>query len=371
MTILPYDDRLSWRGRIDWTDKTSPIMVFPASSVTVRFELDAKTAAGVRFRLRNRNEYWDNYMGTIADGKQLSHRIVRDGEAVVDVCVMPNYAGENAAAPSNNASEHTVTLFKRQDSCHEAALLSIELPDEAEILPPLNKPLRRIEVFGDSVSAGEVCEAMEYEGITDPVHYGQWSNSYFSFPCAAARKLIAEVRDIAQGGIALQDGNGWYGETDKRGMLSVWNAQHYAPCFGTLVKYDIAQWMPHAVIVAIGQNDSHPRDFMAENYNSAQSKRWREDYTELLRRIRGAYPAALIVCCTTLLRHNPLWDKAIGEAVDTFNDGRNAKEKRGKALQYLFRRNGAATDGHPRITEQEEMAGEIAAFIAKNMGWEY
>lgn len=359
-TLLPNDNRLSWCGRVDWKDEASPVMVFPATSVTVRFRLKSSTASGLRVHLSNRNGYWDNYMGVLVDGRQKSIRIVRDGECVLDVEIpLP----PNTPCGANIETEHTFTLFKRQDSCHEVTLLSIELPDDAELLPPPPKPARRIEVFGDSVSAGEVCEAVYYEGVTDPVHFGEPSNSYFAFPWVTARKLCAELRDIAQGGIALQDGNGWYGTTDKWGMLTMWDTQHYAPKFGGVVKYDLMQWTPDAAVVAIAQNDSYPHDFMAEDYDGAQAAKWREDYAELLRRIRGAYPDALIVCITTLLRHSPLWDKAIGQAVEGMGDKR--------IVQYLFRRNGAATDGHPRITEQEEMAGELAAFIAKKMGWEY
>lgn len=352
MTIYSNDYRLSYCGRIDWTNERAPVMVFPASSVAVRFFIAAKTITSVRVRLKNRNVYWDNYMGSLSDGKQSCHRLVRDGEAVLDIGVAPNKSGE-----------HIVTLFKRQDGCHEVTLLSIELPDGAKLLPPLPVPNRRIEVFGDSVAAGEVCEALEYEGVEDPVHYGQWSNSYFAFPWVTARKLRAQVHDIAQGGIALQDGNGWYGETDELGMLSVWDKVHYSAKLKASSTWDFSQWQADVVIVAIGQNDSHPRDFMAEDYDGGTAKKWLEDYALLLSKIRAVYPAALIVCCTTLLNHSPLWDKAICEAVASMRD---------KAIvQMLFRRNGCGTGGHPRITEQEEMAGELAAFIAKRMGWQY
>ena len=35
-----------------------------------------------------------------------------------------------------------------------------------------------------------------------------------------------------------------------------------------------------------------------------------------------------------------------------------------KVYHFMFKRNGAATPGHPRISEQYEMAEELTAFIS-------
>jgi len=73
---------------------------------------------------------------------------------------------------------------------------------------------KRIEVYGDSVSAGEVSEAVDFVGKEDPEHEGGYSNSYYSYGWILARKLGAQIHDIAQGGIALMDGEGWYHEPE-------------------------------------------------------------------------------------------------------------------------------------------------------------
>ena len=57
-------------------------------------------------------------------------------------------------------------IFKRQDACHELTILGFEIncntDDECELLEASPLPPRRIEVYGDSVSAGEVSEAVDY-----------------------------------------------------------------------------------------------------------------------------------------------------------------------------------------------------------------
>ena len=42
-------------------------------------------------------------------------------------------------------------------------------------------PERRIKVYGDSVSAGEVSEAVDYTRKEDPEHNGEYSNSWYSY----------------------------------------------------------------------------------------------------------------------------------------------------------------------------------------------
>ena len=80
-------------------------------------------------------------------------------------------------------------LFKRMDACHTVTFYGFTVDDGADLLPPEPKPARRMEVFGDSVSCGEVSEAVDYVGKEDPVHDGQYSNSWYSYAWMTARKL--------------------------------------------------------------------------------------------------------------------------------------------------------------------------------------
>jgi len=118
------------------------------------------------------------------------------------------------------------------------------------------------------------------------------------------------------------------------------------------------------VIVAIGQNDSHPEDYMKEDYNGSRSREWREQYKKFLKKLRSVYPEVYIICITTLLEHDMAWDKSIGQAVQEMEDK--------KITQYIFQRNGCGTPGHLRISEAEEMSEELADYI-ENLnieGWE-
>ena len=216
-------------------------------------------------------------------------------------------------------------------------------------------PPRRIEVYGDSVSAGEVSEAVDYVAKSDPEHNGEYSNSWYSYAWIAARKLDAQLHDIAQGGIALLDNTGWYHEPDYIGMEHVWNKMRYDSSYGQVTEWDFSKYTPDIVIVAIGQNDSHPDDYMKTDYECEKAKNWRTHYRQFLAKLRETYPDAWIICCTTLLQHDISWDMSIDQAVLDIADK--------KISHCVFKRNGKATPGHLRIPEAEEMAEELCHYI--------
>ncbi|MGN0203714.1 MAG: electron transporter RnfD [Coprococcus sp.] len=339
MKIMPDDKRLTYSGRIDWSNPKAPVFVFPCTSVKMKF-----TGERIKIFVKNKNAYWDNYLGCILDGIQTMVALPKEGEVVLDIPVS-----------QTDQQIHDVLLFKRQDACHEMAFLGAEIGENERLLPAEEKNNRRIEVYGDSVSAGEVSEAVDYTGKEDPEHNGEYSNTWFCYAWMTARKLNAEIHDIAQGGIALMDETGWFCEPDAVGMETAWDKIHYNPLLGSSSRWNFDGYTPQVVIVAIGQNDSHPMDYMQTDYNGAMAEKWRQHYKSFLERLRQKYPKACIVCCTTLLMHDASWDRSIGQIVEEMKDE--------KITQYLFKRNGTGTPGHLRIPEAEEMACELAAYI--------
>lgn len=335
-------EKLVYCGRIDKRNPERPEFIFPASYLHFRFR--GRKAVLI---VENRNIYWENYAGALIDGIQKKWLLKEEGQT------------ELTLVEEEEEGEHEVLFFKRQDSCHEMILCSLQLSEGGALLSPPPVPERKIEVYGDSVSAGEVSEAVEYTGKEDPQHNGQYSNSWYSYAWMTARKLNAQIHDIAQGGIALMNGTGWFREPDAVGMESVWDKMHYAPELGEPVLWDFSQYTPDVVIVAVGQNDSHPEDYMKEDPCSPKAALWRENYKTFLKNLRNQYPSAHIICCTTLLHHDEEWDTAIAQVCREISDE--------KLSHYLFRRNGEGTPGHLRIREAEEMAEELAAYIEENI----
>lgn len=339
MIVSPDNNKLQYSGRIDFEDAKAPVLVYAASYIKIIF-----TGSSVAVELANHRSCWTNQMGYFLDGEQGRITLSDSDERKLYVI-----------AENLEYTRHELLLFKRMDSCHIVTFYGFHLDDDAKLFMPEEKPKRRIEVFGDSVSCGEVSEALDYVGKADPEHDGEYSNSWYSYAWMTARKLGAELHDTSQGGIALLDDTGWFAAPNYKGVESCYDKIEYHPDLGGIKKWDFSNYVPHVVIVAIGQNDNHPRDYMAEAYESEQSKYWRERYQLFVERLMEVYPKAQIILATTILEHDANWDRAIGEVCKKIGSER--------VHHFLYHRNGAGTPGHIRIPEAEEMAEELSTYI--------
>lgn len=325
-------------GRIDFSDRERPEFIYSLSSFEIRFK-----GEGIIIYLENKNAYYDNYIGYILDGVEGSFKLKNKRKTEIKLYT------------DKNIEIHDFILFKRQDACHKFTFSGMEIQGEGELLKPGNCLKRRIEVFGDSVSSGDVVEATDYEGKEDPAHNGEYSNAYHSYPAILSRMLNASCHNTSQSGAALLDNTGWFLAPNCIGMESIYNKLNYNPELGEVREWDFSLYTPNLVIVAIGQNDAHPHDYMKEDYNSESSKKWRRAYAGFLKKLREKYEKAFIICITTLLIHDKSWDRAIDEAVLSLEDDR--------IKHFTFKRNSRATPGHLRINESKEMADELYEYI--------
>ena len=361
--IYPDDVGLRYSGRIDFGNVKEPTFIDPYSSVATVF-----MGTKLDVIVRNHRAYCDNWLGYVIDGVQGRVLLPYD-EAVTRIHLVRNLEDR----------EHTVFFFKRQDGCHYFDFLGFVLsetgvvraPNQGEIAEVSYLPCgargtatkaeeeaghRRMEIYGDSVSAGEVSEALDYIGQADPVHNGEYSNAYWSYSALTARKLGAELHIVAQGGIALLPGTGYF-EPDfgYLGMDTSYHKLRYNPALGKVSDWDFALYTPHVVVIAIGQNDNFPEDYMKLDYDSVKAQYWRERYGVFLRNMRDRYPKALIVTTTTILEHDASWDRAIDEVTKGMQDER--------LVHFLYQKNGCGTPGHIRKPEAEGMAAELSALI--------
>ncbi|MCR5584084.1 MAG: electron transporter RnfD [Lachnospiraceae bacterium] len=346
MRIDPKDERLEYMGRVDFDSAGGPTLVFPCTNV----KLLITGTTGLSVRLINHRSWADNYMGVITDGEQKC------------ICIY------NEDSPNNNdlftlaenldpAKVHEIMLFKRMDSCHTVQIAEFIADDGAELKPCHTKYKRKLEFYGDSVTAGEVSEAIDYCKKNDPVNKGEYSNSYWSYAWITARLLDAQIHDIAQGGISLLDDTGWYAGPDYKGIFNMYDRIEYNPDLGVTKRFDFSSYMPDTVIIAIGQNDANPVNFMAEDYEGDMAELWRRSYEYFVSLIRKRRPDADIVLTTTILGHDPAWDRAIDEVCNKM------RAKDTKIHHFMYTNNGCGTPGHIRKPEAEVMAQELKSFL--------
>ena len=330
-------------GRIDDEDPKRPVMVWPGSYIDVNF-----TGSYAAVVLKNINFQDVTHFAVVVDG-------------VMKKIMLPTDRQDNlyVAAEGLEDKPHTLRILKTLAAHNYLEFVGLVVDEAAQISEPQHKYDMKLEVYGDSVSAGEVTEALYYEGQCDPEgHCNRLDNAHFGYPMALARKLNAELHDIAQGGIALLDGTGYFCSDRLTGMESCWDKIQYSP-YAETKQWDFSKWTADAVIIAIGQNDANPEP---ERIKTPEYRRfWKDNYIKLLRDLMEKYPGAKFVLILTLLGHDPTWDDALEEITREMNSDR--------VTHFMFRRNGKGTNGHPRATEQEEMAGELYDYFRNTLGF--
>lgn len=341
--VEPICDDLQYCGRIDDRDVGAPVFTMPGSFVRMKFTGSSYVKAVVV----NKSFYNDPWVGVLLDQEQAKRKIEKDGEPVVLTLAENLEKGE----------EHMITFFKRMDHSHEYAFLGFLLEYGSRVIKGAALPRKKMEFYGDGVTAGEASEAIGYCGKPDPDHRGELSNAYFSYAWAAARMLHARVHLVAQNGIAFQDGAGYFME-GKRGMESCYTKVGFVGKEGENAEpaeWDFHRYTPHVVVVAVGQNDAWPEDIMKEDDKGEKAKVWRERYKQWILSLRRLYPKAWIILTTTIRAHHSGWDRNIGKVSAELNDSRIA--------HFLYGENGRGTPGHVRVQEAMNMALELHGFI--------
>ena len=339
-----------YTGRIDFGDPAEPLMIYAGSMAETKF-----TGKSVGIYVKNQSMFVYTAIGVLVDGVQYKFELTDSEEE--QFLKVPAELGEG---------EHTLVVFKRQAAAHYFRFCGIETDEGATVTAPEKNYVLKIEVFGDSVSAGEVTEAFNYEGCVDPVeHNGVYDNSWFSYPMILGRRLGAEVHNNAQGGIALFDRTGYFCGPDREtlvGVESTYDKLSYVPYSKQgMTEWDFSRFTPDLVVFAIGQNDPNPCE--EETKSEEYVAKWKNKYKEILGDLKRRYGKQVrVVMILTVLMHDPRWDTYLDEIEAELGDD--------TVRHYRFRRCGQATPGHPRLTEQVEMAEGLGAYIREWFGIE-
>jgi lysophospholipase L1-like esterase len=322
-------------GRVDFTNRQAPAFGYPATGIKFKFQ-------GKTLKLKLSDDRWGdfNYLGVYIDGNPKPVIIyLKNGEK------------ESVYEVSDKLENkiHSVLLVKRTDYISGEFKFHGAIIDAGKkLLPPEPAPTRKIEIYGDSISAGG---GVEYPlvGKKDPENNDckTCTNAYLSFGAMLARNYHADLHLIAQGGISLIDGYGYW--NDKTGMESVYDK---VKPLKDAQKWDFNSYIPDLVIIALGQNDSSTITLN----NKITSEDWKNHYKNFILNIRKKYPKAHIICMFTNMYHDTKWDTYITQAVGEYS----AKYKDKKVYSLITK---AVTPGHPREIEQKAMSDSLKDLI--------
>lgn len=277
---------------------------------------------------------------TLVDGATRAEFTTRAGKST--------YAAVSALHPG----EHVVLVSRQGEASFGATVLQeVKAKDGTMLAPPPPLP-RRIEIVGDSISAG-----YGNEGTSPNCPFSaDTEDHYLTYGALLSRELGAELSTVAWSGKGIVSNYGGnrelpfpalYDRAEPNDPSSVW---------------DYTLWQADAVVVNLSTNDySTDNDPPDDEFTSG--------YASLLATIRNRYPNAHILC-----------------TVGPLLDGADLAKAESNIRQAVARRTGAGDrriafhamrvpnanpgcDWHPGLATHAAMARDLKPVLQSTLGW--
>ena len=329
------DNRLTYMGRTEKTD-SGTLFYWPGTSVQMNFE-GAEVAASLR------DENGANYYYCIIDGG-IPQKIKPDSGYHLTELHYHLAAGR-----------HTIQLFRLTEAKFgRTYFCGFNIAQNATVIqPPAIK--RAIEFYGNSITCG-----YSLEDTLKDSGKPEYENNYYSYAAITAHHFNARYTCIAKSGIGIM--LSWFP------IIMPEMYDRLAP-EDSVRKWDFNQFTPQVVVINLGQNDS----WLIEKPGHAQfrarfgtSKPGKEQiinaYKTFFTTIRNKYPRAAIICALGSMdatKEGSPWPGYITSAAASMHDPQVF------TLFFPYKN----TPGHPKKSEQEQMAGELIKFIDTNVVW--
>ena len=319
-------------GRMDTSDPAGPRFAWSGTGVVASF-------SGTTLTLR------------LDDSGTNQFTVVLDGElapTLVTTAGPNDYVLATDLAPGT----HRIEVYRRTEaSFGPTQFLGFDFGADGELLPP--PPVsRRIEIIGDSVSAG-----YGNEGVLPCGFSADTENHYLTYGAIAARALGAELSTVA-----------WSG----KGVVNNYDADVNEPMpdlYGRTLPQDPTSThdfaiQPEVVLINLGTNDfSTDGDPSTEQFATG--------YAALLTRVRAAYPDARIIGTVgPLLAGEDLAAARAGIAagVEAFVAAGGGNVRAWE--MNVPNGNPPGCDYHPNLETHRAMAEVVAAEIESQLSFE-
>jgi len=320
--ITPGNHNLLYTGRIAVT-KSLATMYYAGTYITTKFQ-------GTSLKATLRDYSGTNTMGFIIDG----------GAIIVMSNISKDQPTSYIVATGLLNTTHDLIIVKRRGPTANAVEFhGLTLDDGKSLETPASRPSRRIEVYGNSVSAGTNADNTN---STDPNSSGD-DNGWNSYPNRLARLLGAEIHNNAIPGIAIQPGFGYYSPT-----ASI-NYKSLNPV-GTPTPWEFSKYIPDLVILAYGINDDYTGAIASYNKES-----WKSAYKAILNDLMTKYEFAHFVFLVPPMQTDRATIKNyLQEIVSEVNSPR---------VHFYGFAASPSTYGHPNFAMHAAMAQELFTYV--------
>lgn len=260
-----------------------------------------------------------------------------------------------------DAGRHEVTLHRLTEAfLGETRLHGVVLAGGARPTRTPSPRTRRIELIGDSISAGYGNQGADAGCPFSP----ETESHYHAWGAVAARALGADLVTIAWSGKGVFSNRG--STTDRETMPTLWTRTLPERADS---RWDGARYQPDAVVINLGTNELAVSTPDWSPFAAA--------YLDFVRAVRARYPRAQILCVLGPML-NDSWPEdrkalttareAISGAVATLTGGGDT------AIGFLELpvqdgSTGYGCDWHPSIATHAGMATALEATLRARLGW--
>ncbi|ADY29739.1 SGNH/GDSL hydrolase family protein [Cellulophaga lytica] len=329
---------ITYWGRVNSNTTDSTDLHWSGTSIKLNFE-------GTSIQALLQDEKGENYYNVLVDN---------DSAKLLRLDTTKRYY---TLASNLKKGKHTVELFKRTEwDKGKTSFFGFKLNKQGKILPKDAPKARKIEFYGNSITAGYAVE--DFTGKDRPD--STYTNNYLSYAALTARHFNAEYRAICKSGIGVTVS--WfpiimpelYNRLDPNNQNSVWDFSLYQPDVVVVNLFQNDSW-----IVNMPKNEEFKHRF---GYKKPEDDFFITAYQNFITSLRKEYPKAKIICALGAMdatKENSKWMNFISKAAAKIAD-------KNVYTHFMPYKN---TPGHPSINEQKEMAKSLIAFIDKNINW--
>ncbi|WP_190809959.1 SGNH/GDSL hydrolase family protein [Flagellimonas sp. S3867] len=330
--------QIVYSGRIDSSQVKGVELYWSGSSIKLNFEGESIAAL-------IEDEKGDNYYNIIIDAND---------PFIFRPDTIKHY---HQLASGLSKGKHTIQIFKRNEwGSGKTTFYGFQIKENAKVLPKPIRLKKKIEFYGNSITAGYAVEDLSGKDSPDSTY----TNNYLSYAAITSRHFDAEYQCICTSGT---------------GILVSWHPLTMPELYDRLVptdsnsKWDFSLYNPDIVVVNLFQNDSWLVNMPEyEEFKVRFGTETPDDdkiiaaYQQFITNLRQKYPNAKIICslgCMDATKEGSKWPGYIEKAVANLND---------KAIYTHFMPYIEAT-AHPSIEDQEVMANGLISFIEENIDW--
>ena len=326
-------------GRFDHFDSTPAQFGWVGSAMVARFN-----GTGATLQL---------------DGSDDRYAVVVDGTLSSSVLKVTS-SGKYQVAKGLAAGVHDLVVWRRTESnWSNGSYLGLEVTDGQLVSPP-DPPSRRIEIYGDSITAGYGLDGPNANCSVSQDN----SNHYLTYGAVAARALSAELHAIAWSGIGMYRN---YNETAPKSD-SLTMPKVYARTLPSVDSaWDFTTWKPHVVVINLGTNDASTNGDPGTPYRTA--------YLDFVRALRKDYPETFFILSIGPMLSDAALTAIRGHLQAVIQTRSGESDTKMSYLEFPTQDCGSAPypncgcDWHPNATTNAKMADLLVAEVKKQLSW--